>query len=494
MPTPPKPRRVLGYARVSSVEQAHGTSLADQQERIGREAAHRDVKDVRFYVEAESGGFEKHERREQIHTLLQEARPGDLVIVDKLDRWSRDPELTYRSIRQLREKGVGIFFIAEAIDPSTVQGELALSMWIGFARSEHRRIRERMVGTREGLQAQGYYTIGGKPPFGYRRTDADERLVPFEEEAQIVREIFERYATGNVSQRQLVKELGMGLALIQEILTRRVYIAQVQEPPSSPGKKDGRWIQGKHQALVPLQLFAKVQEMLATRTLGGARPRRGESQTSTWLLRDIAVCARCGKKMRSAYRKPSYYYLCPNRYEGTKTCTAPHVPIGEVEEGVRDGIEEVLEFFMRRMTVWVPEKPKPDRRPNAKAQRKTLLARRDRFVESHAAGVIDLARLKTEVSKIDDEVLELDARISEEAEPSPLSDPNVRRELLRQVGQIQRAVKALTPAELRTIVNTFFVKVRIEKNVRPLYETRSADDVRDHVARLQGMLVKALKR
>ena len=49
-----------------------------------------------FYVESESAIHEKNERRERIRTLMADVRPGDLVVCDKIDRWSRDPEFTYR--------------------------------------------------------------------------------------------------------------------------------------------------------------------------------------------------------------------------------------------------------------------------------------------------------------------------------------------------------------------------------------------------------------
>jgi DNA invertase Pin-like site-specific DNA recombinase len=71
--------RVLGYARVSSVEQVHGTSLQDQQDAIKAYAASRGLKVHRFYVEAESGIHERIEMRAQIQLLLKEARKGDHV-------------------------------------------------------------------------------------------------------------------------------------------------------------------------------------------------------------------------------------------------------------------------------------------------------------------------------------------------------------------------------------------------------------------------------
>src|SRR5689334_10577258 len=71
------PRRVLGYARVSSAEQALGSSLKDQQASIAAYASSRGLKVTQFFVESESGGREKIERREQMQALMRDVRNGD---------------------------------------------------------------------------------------------------------------------------------------------------------------------------------------------------------------------------------------------------------------------------------------------------------------------------------------------------------------------------------------------------------------------------------
>src|SRR5690606_34672509 len=106
----PRPRRVIGYARVSSAEQALGTSLQDQQEAIKAHAKARGLTISKMYVEAESGVHEKFERREQIQALMRDVRAGDLILVDKIDRWSRDPEFTWKSVREVRERSASFYF------------------------------------------------------------------------------------------------------------------------------------------------------------------------------------------------------------------------------------------------------------------------------------------------------------------------------------------------------------------------------------------------
>jgi DNA invertase Pin-like site-specific DNA recombinase len=72
-----KPKRALGYARVSSIAQTLGSSLEDQQAAIRAHAARRGIESVTMYVEAESAGHEAVERRLQMQALMREVRAGD---------------------------------------------------------------------------------------------------------------------------------------------------------------------------------------------------------------------------------------------------------------------------------------------------------------------------------------------------------------------------------------------------------------------------------
>src|ERR1019366_4324321 len=161
-------RRVLGYARVSSELQGQGSSLRDQQDMITAYARVQRLPAPRFFVESESAIHETNEHREQVRALMADVKAGDLVVCDKIDRWSRDPEFTYRSIREILAAGASFYAVGDQCDPSTSEGDTMLNFRVLFAKEEHKRIKARMVGTRKTLRDQGYY-VEGLPPFGYRR-------------------------------------------------------------------------------------------------------------------------------------------------------------------------------------------------------------------------------------------------------------------------------------------------------------------------------------
>ena len=106
-----RPRRVYGYARVSSEEQALGSSLRDQQASIAAYAKSLGLEVTRFFVEAQSGIRAREEQRVEMQALLAIVKTGDLVLCDKIDRWSRDAEFSYGSVRRILEAGASVYAV-----------------------------------------------------------------------------------------------------------------------------------------------------------------------------------------------------------------------------------------------------------------------------------------------------------------------------------------------------------------------------------------------
>jgi DNA invertase Pin-like site-specific DNA recombinase len=219
--------------------------------------------------------------------------------VDKLDRWSRDPEFSYRSVREILATRATIYFVSEAVDPSTVEGDNAFGLHVMVARMEHKRIRERMVGTRDRLRDLGYYAQGNEP-FGYRRgapkgvkSETKNILIAEKTEAAIVRQIFSMCLRG-ISMGKIAAHFGLKLDRVKDVLDRRLYTGEMKNTK-------GEWIQGKHAAIIDVDTFTRARAALDARRLGGPRPRDAAARTDDWILRDVATCARCGARMSAAY-------------------------------------------------------------------------------------------------------------------------------------------------------------------------------------------------
>lgn len=449
-------RRVIGYARVSSAAQAEGSSLRDQQAAIEAYAAGRGMTLARCYVEAESAVHEKIERREQIRALLADVRAGDLVLVDKLDRWSRDPEFTYRSVREILAARASFYAVGDACDPSTPEGDTMLGFRVLFAREEHKRIRQRTVGTRKLLRDRGYY-VEGLPPLGYARGPrGPERnvLQIVEDDAELVRDIYRRCVSGQ-SLQEIADALDLRRDQVHDVLRSRVYLGEVQD-------SRGEWIAGRHQAILDPVTHQRARDELARRRLGGARPRAG-AETSGWMLRDVATCAACGGRMAAGYapaHRRTYWYRCARR------CGAPTVRQPDAEAAASELVLARLEEIAELLAAPVDADVRPVR--DVAAVRARLGQRRERHLEAHADGLISIDDLRTRLARVDAELARLDA---DTRQPAPAD----RRAVLRDVRTLRRAWERLRGEDRRAIVRQLCTEARLARGEAPVMTWRDTE-------------------
>ena len=138
----------IGYARVSSDDQ----SLDLQRDALRQAGCER------LYEEKESGG--KVDRPE-LQRLMEALRPGDTLVVWRLDRLGRSLKHLIETVEQLEAIGVGFQSVTEAIDTTTSGGKLVFHIFAALAEFERTLIRER---TRAGLKAaRARGRQGGRP-------------------------------------------------------------------------------------------------------------------------------------------------------------------------------------------------------------------------------------------------------------------------------------------------------------------------------------------
>lgn len=144
--------------------------------------------------------------------------------------------------------------------------------------------------------------------------------VPHPKRAPLVREMFERYAVGQESDRTLAAWLNAKGALsargrqfgkdtIRDMLCNAAYAGYVT------GLRDqSRAIKGLHDAIVPEALFDRVQEIRAYR----ATFKQPSPPSDEYLLRKLLRCERCGGRMHGTRgsRPPIRRYLCATRRHG----------------------------------------------------------------------------------------------------------------------------------------------------------------------------------
>jgi DNA invertase Pin-like site-specific DNA recombinase len=139
---------LIGYARVST---------GDDQSTAAQKRALRDAGSDRLFEEAASGG---RWDRPQLHRALDQLRPGDVLVVWKLDRLSRSLKDLLHILEKLEVAGAGFRSLTESIDTTTPAGRMMMQMVGSFAEFERAMIRER---TNAGLaEARAAGRIGGR--------------------------------------------------------------------------------------------------------------------------------------------------------------------------------------------------------------------------------------------------------------------------------------------------------------------------------------------
>jgi len=452
------PTRVLALARVSSEGQAdHGTSLASQQDSLAAYARSVGAPSPTLFVEVESGGESAQERRVEVERLIATARPGDVVVVTKTDRWSRNLPWAVASVRALIKRGVGWRSVSEGIDAGTPQGDFLLGIMAAVANQELARIRERTVGGRQRLRRQGLH-VEGLPPLGYRVVD--RRLVPDEERRIIALKHFTYYVDG-MSLREVVARIaaehpgtpGLDTTSAMRRLHDRRYIGESCSEGSRKQKRPpvGEW-RPTHEAIVDTQTFYRVQAALAERRLGG-RPPASESRTAGYLLRGLMTCGACGGQMsaHSPTNGAPGYYVCTQRTSPRRRkegrCNGPIL-----RQDAADKQLAAMAFARLAELAHVLARP-TERRTHNKAhdfddERMRIIKRRERVAEAIADGTLTREAARTTLERIEHQLADVERRRAAHS-PAPTVDRNA---VLGQVETLRAAWEGLTIAERREAI------------------------------------------
>lgn len=185
------------YIRVSTEDQAkEGYSLEVQREFL-ESFAKREGFEI-FQVYCDEGISAYSTRREALQQLIKDAkdRKFELVLVYKIDRFSRKLKDLLNLVDELSSYGVGFKSATEPFDSTTSAGKLMFQQLGSFAEFERNRISERVFpGMVKGAQ-QGNWQGARFSPFGYTYNKEKKLLEIEARETDIVKLIYTMYLAG----------------------------------------------------------------------------------------------------------------------------------------------------------------------------------------------------------------------------------------------------------------------------------------------------------
>ena len=308
--------KVAIYIRVSTEDQAReGYSLEVQREYL-EAFAFREGYEV-FKVYCDEGISAYSTRRPALQALLADAKAKrfEFVLVYKIDRFSRNLKDLLNLVEELFSYGIGFKSATEPFDSMTSAGKLMFQQLGSFAEFERNRIAERVFpGMLKGVQ-QGNWQGARFSPYGYRYNKANKLLEIDEQEAKVVKIIFEmclagktiRFITEYLTKKGYRNRKGniFSTKLIGDILKNRIYTGKLvwnrhHYDKNQKTKKGYAYVknspdkiivaQGRHEALISEEDFNLVHEKLKQRRIEIKRKK------SNYPLSGILYCAKCNHR------------------------------------------------------------------------------------------------------------------------------------------------------------------------------------------------------
>lgn len=368
-----KKLKVAAYARVSrDCEELEGSleSQIKYYEKLIK--GNPEYEFVNVYSDLGISGYK--ERRPGFQKMMRDARAGkiDLIITKSITRFARNTDTVLKATRELKEKGIGVFFELQNMNTLTQAGELLLTVYAAFAQGESETYRELAL-----MRFQKRFA-GGRPEYQLQRVlgytkDEDGNIVIVPEEAEVVKQIFlwvkENYATGTIlkmaEERGFKKKGGQSLtsAFISttirnvsykgDYIMQRTYTDENRKAHIDQDIVPSYYIENDHPAIVSKKLWNEANAMMDTRVKKNKYWHGIKEYTvENYPYKGRIFCASCGRPLMAncPREKHQYYFSCGHKSKnGEVFCTGKAVP--------QEAIDRFGDFEGNIYISYHPDKP-----------------------------------------------------------------------------------------------------------------------------------------
>ncbi len=387
-----KTKRCYIYTRVSSQSQVDAYSLDAQRDRILREAKHREMIVAAEFSDEGKSGKNTTGRPEFTEMLnrIQHGNPDKVgyVLVFKLSRFGRNTADVLNNLQIMEDYGVSLLAVEDGIDSAGAAGKLMIAVLAAVAEIERDNIRIQVKAGMLQKAREGGWN-GGQAPLGYKIVkDANGKnghLAINEEEAKLVRLIFEKYANTGMgyagvakwlnkngyrrTARQNAKHSMFSEDTVKAVLDNPVYIGKIVHGRFMPEKLQGKrneyriveqdqYLQydGMHEAIVSDELWEAVR---AKRKATAGKPQQHNGPKNVYMLSGLVKCPACGtpmlgttsrfKKKDGSYRTFSYYSCKHGKHATGNPCTYNRGVRAEVLDAQ---VIQVVQQAVSSMYIW----------------------------------------------------------------------------------------------------------------------------------------------
>ena len=306
------------YARYSSERQTE-QSIEGQLRVCNDYAERNDILIVDTYIDRAMTGT--NDNRNEFQRMLKDSakQAWDMVLVYKLDRFSRNKYEMAMHKKTLRDNGIKLVSAMENI-PDTPEGIILESLLEGMAEYYSAELSQKVRRGMNESRQKGQFT-GGNLIYGYKTEN--KKVLIDEEKASIIREIFEKYASG-VFVKDIIAELTERGILNKgkPFAKNTVYNILKNEKYAGIVRHNEEVFTNIFPAIVPDDVYRIVKEKIEENRYGK------HDSTAVYLLKNKVICGHCGKTVASETGtaksgKILRYYKCLGRKTGSNCTNKP---------------------------------------------------------------------------------------------------------------------------------------------------------------------------
>ncbi|GAW91259.1 recombinase family protein [Calderihabitans maritimus] len=487
-------KRIICYLRRSrqdiEKEKRTGEDTLANQKKIMLEAL--DKLQIIYDIAEEIGSGDKIETRPVFQQVLKDIETGkyDAVAVKEIPRLGRG---TYSDMGKIYDliisKRIYIVTPYKIYDPANPADARQIRFELFLAREEFEMIKERLVGAKYNLAAEGRWVVGAAP-FGYQLNSRTGRLEINEEEAQIVRLIFTLYVYGlengdntkkDVSFRAIAtyltrmgvptprKAASWNYLTVKRIIENPVYAGTLKyRTKKRVGNKyydrpKSEWIvvENAHEPIISQETWELAQAKLKnTRATPNVK-----LDFSPCELAGLVVCAKCGRHMVRQYsiqhyrRKDGEVSMYRKEFLWCRTPGCTFVKYRDVEAGILKYLAALGKFDVKKLKEFFEEEYTRQKEETAPVdtdifieKKKTELKRRLDFIcEKYEAGIYDDEMFIRRKDEIEKELNMLEKIIKKQNEHEPAD--TCEQDMLVMKQNIKTFLEAYKKAGDKTLKN-----------------------------------------
>ena len=336
--------------RVSTIMQERdGNSLQNQLEMLTEYCQRKGLTIIKDAEIVESSTKGERKKFMEVIKFCQQQRGGVALVCLKTDRLFRNFK-NYTMIDEMRKSGqLELHLIQEnlILNKDSKAGDLTiLGLNVVMAQNYALSLRDNVVYGMDYSVNQG--RCMSKAPAGYlniRTSDGKAAVIIDDERAPIIQKLFEQYATGLYSVKDMIKkckEWGLisrfsgkpfDTSTIHRILNNRFYIGEMLYK--------NQWYKHNYETLIAPALFKTCQDIMHGRKL--EEPKHFKTTEKPFIFRGLITCGECGCMISSDRKtKPSskeYVYLKCSHFKGN--CNNPQVNENVVLQQIEDELKNL---------------------------------------------------------------------------------------------------------------------------------------------------------